>query len=70
MNREDFIDVKRVVIKLGTNVLRNELGKQLELIDANDYKFCWIVDFPIALQIFELRNDVVILAGYANGNRF
>ena len=29
-----------------TNVLRNELGKQLELIDENDYKFCWIVDFP------------------------
>ena len=29
-----------------TNVLRNELGKELELIDPNDYKFCWIVDFP------------------------
>ncbi|MBQ4541535.1 MAG: aspartate--tRNA ligase [Clostridia bacterium] len=29
-----------------TNVLRNELGKELELIDENDYKFCWIVDFP------------------------
>ncbi len=28
------------------NVLRNELGKELELIDENDYKFCWIVDFP------------------------
>ena len=28
------------------NVLRNELGKELELIDHNDYKFCWIVDFP------------------------
>ena len=28
------------------NVLRNELGKELELIDPNDYKFCWIVDFP------------------------
>ena len=29
-----------------TNVLRNELGKELELINENDYKFCWIVDFP------------------------
>ena len=29
-----------------TNMLRNELGKELELIDPNDYKFCWIVDFP------------------------
>ena len=28
------------------NMLRNELGKELELIDSNDYKFCWIVDFP------------------------
>ena len=29
-----------------TNMLRNELGKELDLIDSNDYKFCWIVDFP------------------------
>lgn len=28
------------------NMLRNELGKELELIDNNTYKFCWIVDFP------------------------
>ena len=27
MNREDFIDVKRMVIKLGTNVLRNDEGE-------------------------------------------
>ena len=38
-------DEEEKAIKL-TNVLRNELGKQLELIDPNDYKFCWIVDFP------------------------
>ncbi len=36
-----------------TNVLRNELGKQLDLIDENDYKFCWIVDFPF----FETDDD-------------
>ena len=29
-----------------TNMLRNKLGEELELIDPNDYKFCWIVDFP------------------------
>lgn len=29
-----------------SGMLRNELGKELELIDENDYKFCWIVDFP------------------------
>ena len=27
-------------------MLRNELGSELNLIDENDYKFCWIVDFP------------------------
>ncbi len=36
-----------------TNVLRIELGKELELIDENDYKFCWIVDFPF----FEKDDD-------------
>ena len=38
-------DEKEKAIKF-TNMLRNELGKELELIDENDYKFCWIVDFP------------------------
>ena len=27
MNRKDFLDVKRIVIKLGTNVLRDEQGE-------------------------------------------
>ena len=27
MLRDDFVDVKRIVIKLGTNVLRNEDGE-------------------------------------------
>lgn len=35
------------------NMLRNELGEKLELIDPNDYKFCWIVDFPF----FEKDDD-------------
>ncbi len=34
-------------------MLRNELGKELDLIDSNDYKFCWIVDFPF----FELDDE-------------
>ena len=45
-------DEKEKAIKY-TNVLRNELGKELELIDPNDYKFCWIVDFPF----FEKDDD-------------
>lgn len=38
-------DEKSMAIKLA-NVLRNALGEQLELIDKNAVKFCWIVDFP------------------------
>lgn len=45
-------DEKERAIKF-TNVLRNELGKELELIDENDFKFCWIVDFPF----FEKDDD-------------
>jgi aspartyl-tRNA synthetase len=26
--------------------VRAELGRQLELIDHNEFKFCWVVDFP------------------------
>ena len=28
------------------NILRNELGKKLDLIDENAFAFCWVVDFP------------------------
>lgn len=38
-------DEKAKVIML-TNVLRRELGKQLDLINKEEYYFCWIVDFP------------------------
>lgn len=32
------------------NVLRNELGKELDLIDKNKVAFCWICDFPFFEQ--------------------
>ena len=32
------------------NVLRNELGKELNLIDKNKVSFCWICDFPFFEQ--------------------
>ncbi|MBO7526388.1 MAG: aspartate--tRNA ligase [Clostridia bacterium] len=38
-------DTTKMAIKLA-NVLRNELGKQLDLIDKNKAAFCWICDFP------------------------
>lgn len=31
-------------------VVRDKLGKDLELIDESIYKFCWIVDFPMFEQ--------------------
>jgi len=33
--------------------VRSRLGKDLNLIDENSFKFCWIVDFPL----FEYNND-------------
>ena len=38
-------DTKVMATKLA-NVLRNELGEQLNLIDKNKVAFCWICDFP------------------------
>ena len=33
--------------------IRTELGKRLNLIDENQFRFCWIVDFPM----YELAED-------------
>ena len=33
--------------------IRNELGSNLGLTEANNYKFCWIIDFPL----FEKSSD-------------
>ena len=45
-------DEEGMAIKL-TNVLRNELGEKLNLIDKNKVIFCWIVDFPF----YELNEE-------------
>lgn len=42
-------DEKSKVIKYA-DVLRNELGKRLNLINENDFNFVWIVDFPFYEQ--------------------
>ncbi len=39
-------DKEKLVWHIGGAVIP-ELGKQLELIDPNVFKFCWIVDFPM-----------------------
>ena len=45
-------DEKSKAIKF-TNMLRNELGEKLNLIDKNKFEFVWIVDFPF----YELDDD-------------
>ena len=42
-------DSEKNVIKTGGAVIP-ELGKRLDLIDPNVFKFCWIVDFPMFEQ--------------------
>ncbi len=39
-------DKEKEVMNIGGHVI-TELGKQLNLIDPNIFKFCWIVDFPM-----------------------
>jgi aspartyl-tRNA synthetase len=37
---------KKLVYKLGS-LIRTKLGEDLDLIEQNIFKFCWIVDFPM-----------------------
>ena len=39
-------DKEKVACKIGGAVIP-ELGRRLDLIDQNEFKFCWIVDFPM-----------------------
>ncbi len=41
-----FIADELTLARKLANVLRNELGKELNLIDKNKVAFCWICDFP------------------------
>lgn len=45
-------DGKEKVVKFA-DILRQELGKKLELVDENEFNFVWIVDFPF----FELDDE-------------
>ncbi len=50
-------DQEKNVIKTGGAVIP-ELGKRLDLIDPNVFKFCWIVDFPM-FELDEETNQVI-----------
>ncbi len=36
-----------------SGIIRNELGKRMDLVEKDVYKFCWVVDFPM----YELDPD-------------
>jgi len=42
-----FIADKEKVVNEILSKLRVELGKRLKLINEHDFKFCWVVDFPL-----------------------
>ena len=46
-----------MVQKIGGAVIP-ELGRQLNLIDPNVFKFCWIVDFPM-FELDEETNQII-----------
>ena len=50
-------DKEKVVQKIGGAVIP-ELGRQLNLIDPNVFKFCWIVDFPM-FELDEETNQII-----------
>ncbi len=50
-------DKEAAVQKLGGAVIP-ELGRQLDLIDPNVFKFCWIVDFPM-FELDEETNQII-----------
>ncbi len=41
-----FVCEKKDIAAKAAGKIRIRLGEDLKLIDENDYKFCWIVDFP------------------------
>ena len=41
-----FISGKKEIVKTALGALRCKLGRELGLIDPNDYKLLWVVDFP------------------------
>lgn len=48
-----FVADKPKVVYAALGNIRKEMGKKLKLYDENEFKFCWIVDFPL----FEWNED-------------
>jgi aspartyl-tRNA synthetase len=48
-----FVCDKKGPAEKFAGVVRKKLGEEIDLINKNDFKFCWIVDFPM----YELNED-------------
>ena len=48
-----FIAEQKLIAQKLAGQIRAELGKRLDLLEKDIYKFCWIVDFPM----YELSDD-------------
>lgn len=48
-----FIADERKVVEKLAGAVRSELGKRLDLLEKDVFKFCWIVDFPM----YEFNSD-------------
>jgi aspartyl-tRNA synthetase len=56
-----FVSDKKDVAAKFAGTVRTKLGQELGLIDANEFRFCWIVDFPM----FE-RDEVTNTIGFSH----
>jgi len=56
-----FVSDKKDVAAKFAGSVRTKLGQELGLIDANEFRFCWIVDFPM----FE-RDEVTNTIGFSH----
>jgi len=56
-----FVSDKKDVAAKFAGSVRTKLGQELGLIDTNEFRFCWIVDFPM----FE-RDDVTNAIGFSH----
>src|SRR5262249_5554478 len=56
-----FVSGKKTGAHKFSGAVRTKLGQELGLIDANEFRFCWIVDFPM----FE-RDEVTNAIGFSH----
>ncbi len=56
-----FVSDKPAVAEKFAGAVRTKLGQELGLIDASEFRFCWIVDFPM----FE-RDEVTGAIGFSH----